>query len=174
MLIEGILLLCSKSMDMKFNILFYIAVLFLISSCASTRLPCPCEASSVILLDDTELHIHSEVILETDSDSTSEGIKIIAQIIASGGKPLPKGLHAEIYAIRPSDMSFDGYEGKFDKQLTDVPGGFMELTALNGPDWKVGTPVDVAVRLADDAGNRKYIKEDKVVIRKGQFSNANQ
>ncbi|GET26100.1 hypothetical protein [Prolixibacter sp. NT017] len=159
---------------MKFNILFYISVLFLMSSCASTRLPCPCEASSVILLDDTELHIHSEVILETDSDSTSKGIKIIAQIIAFGGKPLPKGLHAEIYAIRPSDMSFDGYEAKFDKQLTDISGGFMELTALNGPDWKVGTPVDVAVRLADDAGNRKYIKEDKVVIRKGQSSNADQ
>ena len=153
---------------MKFNLLLYITGLLLLSSCASTRLPCPCEASSVISLDSTELHIHSEVILEGASDSTSEGIRIIAQIIASGGKPLPKGLHAEVYAIRPSDMSFDGYEGKFDKQLTDIPGGFMELTAINGPVWKAGTPVDLAVRLADSAGNRKYIKEDKVVIRKEQ------
>ncbi|GET29148.1 hypothetical protein [Prolixibacter sp. SD074] len=151
---------------MKLNIFFYIAGLLLMTSCASTRLPCPCEASSVILLDDTEFHIHSEVILQTRSDTDSEGITIIAQIIASGGKPLPKGLHAEIYAIRPSDMSFDGYEGKFDKELTDIPGGFMELTAVNGPNWKVGTPVDVTVRLADDTGNRKYIKEDKIVIRK--------
>jgi len=124
---------------MKPKILLYIAGILFMTSCVSKRLPCPCEASSVILLDGTEL---------------------------------PKGLHAEIYAIRPSDMSFDGYESKFDKQLTDVPGGYMELTAINGPDWKPGTQVDLAVRLADDKGNRKYIKEDKVVIQKEVGSNS--
>lgn len=157
---------------MKPKVLLYIAGILFMTSCVSKRLPCPCEASSVILLDGTELHIHSEVVLKMRNDSNSEGIQITAQIIASDGKPLPKGLHAEIYAIRPSDMSFDGYESKFDKQLTDVPGGYMELTAINGPDWKPGTQVDLAVRLADDKGNKKYIKEDKVVIQKEVVSNS--
>ena len=139
------------------------------TSCATTRLPCPCEASSVILLDGTELHIQAEVVLQSSStDSSGEGIQITAQITTVGGQPLPAGLHAEVYAIRPSDMSFDGYESSFDKESTDIKGGFMELTAVSGPDWKPGTPVDLAIRLGDGKGNKKYIKEDKIVIRKGQ------
>jgi hypothetical protein len=144
------------------HIIFFMIGLLTVS-CTVLKTPCPCDAPEVIVADGKEIIISTEVARKDVEERGTLDIQV--WLTTTDKSAFPTNLTIGNYYIRPSDLSHDAYEGSFENQAPDIPGGIISLKTVLGPDWKKGELIDVAVQLIDAKGRTLFIKKDKVEIK---------
>jgi hypothetical protein len=110
----------------------YLLLLFaiLIASCSAMKMPCPCQAEETITVEGKVLKMDTEIWVDkmpTMDPVINKNTHINVQLYTEDNSSLPEEIKVELYVLKPSDDSYEGYEGTFTEVVKDEAGGIIVL-----------------------------------------------